>query len=110
MSYSVYSKVADDFSRTLIASVVGTAFLWWFAGVWRLGAILGFGVIALIVLLDLLQVAAVSAGTAALGIGALTGRVKLRDEKWMLAANLVRVVGAGIGVALLWFLSGRLWP
>lgn len=107
LSYAVYSKAAEDFSRTLIASVVGTGFLWWLSGVWRLGAILGFVVIAVIVALDLAQVLFVCVVAAAV---AIRGESSLQGEKWMVAATAVRVVGAACGLGLLWFLFGKIWP
>ena len=73
MPDEVYSRVAENASRAFIGEVFGTAFGYWLAGVWRLGAQALFWLFAGLSALEALHLLSV-AGAGTVG-WALLGRV-----------------------------------
>ena len=107
--YQIYARVANDFTRNLFIFGAATLFVWWLAGVWRLGAQGLFWMGAAVVALEVLQVLAAVASSLAAPIMARQQGQRIDGEKWMLAATVVRVADAGVSVGLLYFLYGKIW-
>ena len=103
--YEVYSRVANNATKTFILELAGTAVAYWLAGTWRVGAILLFGVFVVFTLIEGFQI-------AVLILPGDTTRGSPEDKEfamWWRRAKYVRVASELIAVGLLWFLYRRLW-
>lgn len=107
--YQVYSQVAGQTSRNVVYQLVGTAFVYWLAGVWRTGAQVAFFIFVLSTVLDAFWALF---GTGAGVIGDILARKAgegIKDQRWLWAANAVRLVDVAIACGLLFVLYQRIW-
>ncbi len=103
--YEAYYTVASNTVRNVITAGIGTLFLWWFSGIWALGAKIGFWIAAVLTALEGIH-ALVGAGlTVALNVAGQ----RRPGEGWMIAASVVQLLGEAVAVALLFFLWSKLW-
>lgn len=107
--YQVYSKVADNFSRTVIFLGVAGFAVWWMAGWWHTGAVVLFGIGAVMEAFDALQVLALTGAGVVGNIAARREGATIEGERWMWAANAVRVAQSAIGIVALILIFHRLW-
>lgn len=103
--YQAYYTVASNTVRNVIMAGIGVLVLWWFSGVWALGAKIGFWIAVVLTALEGIH-ALVGAGlTVALNVAGQ----RRPGEGWMIAANVVQLLGEAVAVALLFFLRSKLW-
>ncbi len=103
--YDAYSTVAGNATMTFLLELAGTAFTYWLASAWRLGAMILFGAFVIFTLWDGFHVAVVLAPGD-------TTRGHAHDKEfamWWRRAKYVRVGSLLIAVGMLWFLYRRLW-
>lgn len=107
--YAVYSKVAEQSTKSFFMELAGTAFTYWLAGIWRLGAQLIFWAFLLFTALEALH----TLGTVGAGVAtARTARregVAVEGVKWLYAASAVKVVSLAVSCVLLFVLYRRIW-
>ena len=111
-AHEIFSKLAADARRNFKFGILGGAFVYWLAGVWRLGAQGLFWFSALVVGLDTLQVAFIVATGAISEVGILIGaadREAREGEKWLVAGTVVRILSAAISIGILYVLYRRIW-
>jgi hypothetical protein len=101
----VFSTVVNNTVRNVIVIGVGVLFLWWFSGIWLLGAKIGFWMAVVLTAIE-----GIHAVVAAILTVTLNAAGKPRPgEPWMIAANAVQLTGAAAAVVLLLFLRSKLW-
>jgi len=100
-----FSVVANNTARNVIVVGVGTLFLWWFSGIWALGAKIGFWMA--VVFTGIEGIHAIVGTLLTLTLNA-AGKPR-PGEKWFISANGVQLAGVGLAVTLLVFLRSELW-
>ena len=99
--YQVYDRVVRDNVLSAIVQAIGTAIVYWLAGVWRLIAILVFAVLSLITLWEVPQVVFLTGAGAVAFVMGIRDRSLPRESGWMWAANVVRIASAAFSIYLL---------
>jgi len=107
--YEVYSRVAENALRTFIGELLATAFGYWLAGVWRLGAQALFWLFAGLSALEALHLLSVAgAGTVGWALLKREGAT-IENGEWLRRATFVRLGALVVSTALLYVLYRRIW-
>lgn len=90
----MYNATVAQQTRTVALEVLGTLFVWWLAGAWRLGAMLLFLGFVFLTFMELLHLIAMRQGTANLMKDVSPDELDEHREtiKWLNKAELVRWV------------------
>lgn len=100
-----FSGAVQHSVRFVVVIGVGVLFLGWFAGIWALGAKIGFWLAVALTALECIH-----AGVAALLTVTLNAAGKPRPgERWMVAANAVQIAGAAASIAMILVLRSKIW-
>lgn len=105
----VYNKVAGSFFPGLLFTFGLGALAWWLAGRQPFAAKGVFIALAVLVGFDVFgALVAVAGGIAVRVMSRREGR-QIDGERWMVAATVVKVVDASIGISVMVFLISRVW-
>src|SRR6185437_5858930 len=100
--YEVYSRVAENALRAFIGEVFGTAFGYWLAGIWRLGAQALFWLFVGLTALEALHVLLIAgAGTVGWALLKRDGTT-IENGEWLRRATFVRLGALVASTALLY--------
>jgi hypothetical protein len=97
--------VLNNTLRNTVVVGVGVFLLWWFSGIWGLGAKIGFWMTVAFIALEAIHAVVAAILTVTLN---LAGKPR-PGEGWMIAANGVQLAGTVAAVVVLLFLRSKLW-
>jgi hypothetical protein len=108
--YAVFSHVASTATRSAVMETLGTLFVYWLVGAWRLGAIVLFIAFVLFTWLEASHLSTTLAiGAKADEAATLQGRAPDPEVRWLKRAGYVRVASLLFSIALLLILLVRIW-